>query len=170
MKCPHCLENFHDSPTVTDLRQGDSTLTDREKMIWKVRARLCPACGRAIVMLFRVQWVTAAGKTTPHEVGECQVWPKGFARAPLPSEVTDPYAADYREACNVLADSPKASAALGRRCLQGLLRDKAGVAKGNLHSEIEAVITSHTPCRPISPRRCTTSGSSATSPRTPRSP
>jgi hypothetical protein len=70
-----------------------------------------------------------------------QVHPKGIARTPLPTEVLDPYASDYREACNVLADSAKASAALGRRCLQAILRDKAGVKKGSLYDEIEELVS-----------------------------
>lgn len=40
--------------------------------------------------------------------------------------------------------SPKASAALSRRCLQAILRDKAGVKPGNLVKEIEEVINSKT--------------------------
>ena len=71
---------------------------------------------------------------------EILVWPRGIARAPLPPEVIEPFRSDYREACNVLADSPKASAALSRRCLQHVLREKAGVKKPNLHDEIEAVV------------------------------
>jgi hypothetical protein len=42
----------------------------------------------------------------------------------------------------VLADSPKASAALSRRCLQHLLRDQAGVEHGNLAKEIEEAMSS----------------------------
>jgi hypothetical protein len=42
----------------------------------------------------------------------------------------------------VLSDSPKASAALSRRCLQHLLRDKAGVKHGNLNKEIEEAMKS----------------------------
>jgi hypothetical protein len=49
---------------------------------------------------------------------------------------------DYREACLVLADSPKASAALSRRCLQNLLREAAKVRPGNLAEEIQQVIDS----------------------------
>ena len=41
-----------------------------------------------------------------------------------------------------LADSPKASAALSRRCLQAILRDHAGVKHGNLAGEIQQVIDS----------------------------
>ncbi|HBI50592.1 MAG TPA: hypothetical protein DDY21_01950 [Candidatus Moranbacteria bacterium] len=70
------------------------------------------------------------------------VEPKGVARSPLPSEVIDPYAQNYKEACNVLADSCKASAALSRRCLQLILRDRAGVKKQDLSKEIQEVIDS----------------------------
>lgn len=76
-------------------------------------------------------------RALPRDIGAVSGGP-----SPLPAEVTDPYASDYSEACNVLADSPKASAALGRRCLQALLRDKAGVKKADLYNEIEEVVTS----------------------------
>lgn len=49
-------------------------------------------------------------------------------------------AEDYNEACAVLDLSPKASAALSRRCLQAVLREKAGVKKGKLDDEIEQAI------------------------------
>jgi hypothetical protein len=49
-------------------------------------------------------------------------------------------AEDYSEACLVLPDSPKASAALSRRCLQNLLREAAKVKHGNLADEIQEVI------------------------------
>jgi hypothetical protein len=50
------------------------------------------------------------------------------------------FAQDYREACLVLADSPRASAALSRRCLQRLLQEQAQVTPGDLGGEIEAVL------------------------------
>jgi hypothetical protein len=52
------------------------------------------------------------------------------------------FADDYREACLVLSDSPKASAALSRRCLQNLLREVARVKPSNLADEIQQVIDS----------------------------
>jgi hypothetical protein len=42
----------------------------------------------------------------------------------------------------LITDSPKASAALGRRCLQHLLREAAKVKPGNLADEIQQVIDS----------------------------
>ena len=65
------------------------------------------------------------------------VYPRGISRAPLHASVPDEFAADYRDACLVLADSPKASAALSRRCLQHLLREKGGVKPSNLNNEID---------------------------------
>jgi hypothetical protein len=56
-------------------------------------------------------------------------------------EVTDnDIVEDYREACLVLPDSPKASAALSRRCLQHLLRLKASVKVQDLSKEIQEVL------------------------------
>jgi hypothetical protein len=74
-----------------------------------------------------------------------RVWPKGVARTPIPSEVTtSKIVEDYKEACLVLADSPKASAALSRRCLQNLLREAAGVNPGDLYDEIQQVLDAKT--------------------------
>jgi len=46
---------------------------------------------------------------------------------------------DYEEACLIRDLSPKASATLSRRCLQGIIRDFHGVKKGRLVDEISAI-------------------------------
>lgn len=46
---------------------------------------------------------------------------------------------DYREACLVKELSPKASATLSRRCLQGMIRDFWGVQMDRLVDEIKAL-------------------------------
>jgi hypothetical protein len=58
--------------------------------------------------------------------------------------VPEQHAADYREACLVVVDSPKASAALSRRCLQHLLREQAKVKPAELANEIQEVLDSKT--------------------------
>ena len=83
-------------------------------------------------------------KTSPLEwpvVFEFLAYPRYVSR-PIPSEVPSPYRDDFSEACKVLADSPKASAALSRRCLQALLKDKAGTKKRDLADQIDEVIQS----------------------------
>lgn len=129
MKCPHCSESFHAEFFVFPTQQG---LID-EDGAWLYRCTICPACQRAIIFV---------RLATEPQYKERMAYPKVVARSPLPPEVTEPFASDYREACKVLADSPKASAALSRRCLQNLLREKAGVTWGNLSNEIEQVLKS----------------------------
>lgn len=68
------------------------------------------------------------------------VWPKAVSRKPLQECVPEKYACDYKEACLVLADSAKASAALSRRCLQNILLNEEGVKKGNLSDQIQEVL------------------------------
>lgn len=46
---------------------------------------------------------------------------------------------DYTEAHKILELSPKASATLSRRALQGMIRDYWNESKQNLHQEIEAI-------------------------------
>jgi hypothetical protein len=75
-----------------------------------------------------------------HESRDMLIFPRGPIGRPVPPEVTDEYAQDYREASTVLGISPKASAALSRRLLQQLIREKAGIKRRNLDEEIDAVI------------------------------
>lgn len=53
----------------------------------------------------------------------------------IPREIRD----DYEEACLILEDSPNASAALARRCLQGMIRNFWSVKEDTLHREIKAI-------------------------------
>jgi len=66
------------------------------------------------------------------------VWPPSAIR-PVPSEVPEHIAQDYAEAACVLAVSPKASAALSRRCLQAILEEEGGASPGDLADQIEFV-------------------------------
>ncbi len=56
-----------------------------------------------------------------------------------PDYVPKPIRDDYMEACLIRDLSPKASATLSRRCLQGMIRDFYEVKKDNLYLEIEAI-------------------------------
>ena len=154
MECPYCKIGFHDDKK-TMFRVAKDGLTS-----YYVISRICPVCKEIIVQL-RMEREQAA-TNQPVTLGSViagallalndprewtrLIWPKGIARKPVPAEVPDEFAADYREACLVLADSPNASAALSRRCLQHILRNKLGVRAPRLKEEIEAVIqTSDTP-------------------------
>lgn len=60
----------------------------------------------------------------------------------LPPEIPGDLAQDYREATQILDISPKASAALARRCLQHFCNEYLGAKDQNLSRAIEEVISS----------------------------
>ncbi|MFA6546013.1 MAG: DUF4145 domain-containing protein [Limisphaerales bacterium] len=55
------------------------------------------------------------------------------------AEIPEVILQDYREACLIRDLSPKASATLSRRCLQGIIRDYWKVKTGRLVDEIKAI-------------------------------
>jgi hypothetical protein len=67
------------------------------------------------------------------------VQPQASARGPVPKEVPIIISADYVEACNVLPISPKASAALSRRCLQNILNSHNYTGR-DLSKQIDAIL------------------------------
>ncbi|MEO5348437.1 MAG: DUF4145 domain-containing protein [Magnetococcus sp. YQC-3] len=57
----------------------------------------------------------------------------------FPDYVPETIIADYNEACLIKDLSPKASATLSRRCLQGMIRDYWNIKKKSLYEEIQAI-------------------------------
>jgi hypothetical protein len=55
---------------------------------------------------------------------------------PQPNCIPQPIRDDYYEACSIRDLSPKASATIIRRCLQGMIRDFCGISKKRLIDEI----------------------------------
>lgn len=71
--------------------------------------------------------------------------PESKARSFSPDIIPKAILDDYSEACLIADKSPKASATLSRRCLQGMLRDFWKVKPGLLVAEIEAIKTKTDP-------------------------
>jgi hypothetical protein len=142
MKCPHCLDNFHADQTWWSVYLGHDTQGG-----WILNRRTCPSCSRFIMDLQNgaqsAGWTQSQQNVRFSAATRRMVLPKGISRAPVPSEVPPGIVEDYKESCLVLADSPKASAALSRRCLQNLLRQAASVKPGDLIDEIKQVVDSN---------------------------
>lgn len=142
MQCPHCLQHFHERSTYTAIAQNI------DQLWWIVSHTQCAACEQSIIDLGKTSSVHA-GPQGPVVVvssilpSRMMVYPRTISRSPIPSEVPPEFTADYAEACRVLPDSEKASAALSRRCLQQLLREKVVVKKDDLSKEIQQVLDSH---------------------------
>jgi hypothetical protein len=124
MKCPHCQVTIHDAgASANGVGLGDSN--------WYLVYFACPACNRPIIRVRR------------NQQGDITIYPAFPQRPPLrpvPAEVPNPYRQDFLEACDVLELSPKASAALSRRNLQAILKDKAGMTKRDLADQIAEMI------------------------------
>lgn len=75
---------------------------------------------------------------TNRKVKVWELLPESAAK-PQPSYINKAVVQDYVEACRIKSLSPKASAALARRCLQGMIRDFHGIKKGTLFLEIDAL-------------------------------
>ena len=73
--------------------------------------------------------------TSGHPIEHWMLRPISSAKV-FPSYIPEPLRQDYEEACAILDLSPKASATLARRCLQGIIRDFWGVSKKRLVDEI----------------------------------
>jgi len=140
MKCPHCL---HDQGTQVQVVQFPHSKNRNDENVlpglWRAFHQRCPECQGDIIQMDRLP--TTAPGSTP--IAKFTAFPKAVSR-PVPAEVPDPYRSDFEEACAVLTLSPKASAALSRRCLQSILRDKAKSTKKDLYDQIEEVIVSGT--------------------------
>jgi hypothetical protein len=135
MKSPHCLVTFHDQEFYKPIIQDADGW-------WFISHQICSACKRVVLSLTKARSIISGG--SPVDIQDKRmIYPKGSSRPPCPSEVSREIAEDYMEACLVLPDSPQASAALSRRCLQALLREKAGVKFGDLANEIQQAIDSN---------------------------
>lgn len=90
----------------------------------------CPYCDN-ISSVVHYNGTKLPQKTIP-------IYPQSFAKQ-FPEYIPEAIRNDYEEACNILTASPKASATLSRRCLQGIIRDYWKVSCATLSKEIDAL-------------------------------
>ncbi len=150
MECPHCLKtiyvegrtHFNFNSRAAGIALVDYAGHDGRRHWWLEKI-VCPACREFIIsVVFSDGTVEDHRRPTPSKFPDeateqkIPVWPRHTGRPPVPAEVPDEFKRDYHEACLVLADSPNASAALSRRCLQFILKEKLGAPGDNLHKEI----------------------------------
>ena len=138
MVCPHCRVAFTNEWSLVDLGRDPGGS-------WQIRQTACAHCDRLIVMLrqdTRPPGIAPPATGPPALKTEWMIWPRAVVRAPLSENIPNSIANDYGAACRVLPESPEASAALSRRCLQNLLVEKARVKHRDLAPQIQEVIDS----------------------------
>lgn len=145
--CPHC-------EVAAVIRDNDWSYAnidlDSSSQVnsYKIVGITCPnpACSKAVVTLEETPYWVAPGKGThpillPSNTKVHSIIPssvKERAKA-YPSYIPVAILNDYKEACAIIGLSPKASATLARRALQGMIRDFWGVKADTLHNEIQAI-------------------------------
>lgn len=135
-KCPYCGVAFYETPDNTKERRISfwHNQEDFEKAYdyscvsadIAVTYHYCPSCHEYSVRLASRKGLFSFNY--PPYIG-----------ITLPDYIPEAIRRDYTEACSILDASPKASATLSRRCLQGMIRDFWGVKAGNLAGEIELI-------------------------------
>ena len=108
---------------------------------FKLKAITCPNqhCKKLTLLVFLTSAVEKDDKwKSKKKLKEWQLLPESEAIV-LPHYVPVTIQQDYYEACRIRDLSPKASATLARRCLQGMIRDFWGVSEGNLSAAINAI-------------------------------
>lgn len=133
-KCPFCNEICHDDGSITKRCYESFThsgivavqVNDPGSVILELSK--CPACGQVAIML-------ASHPGCQEKIIPYSYPPVGTIS--LPSYIPRFICADYIEAVAIADASPKASATLSRRCLQGMIRDFWKIKKNRLADEIK---------------------------------
>lgn len=96
----------------------------------KLQMFKCPTCKEITVKTLGI------GSKYPDV--STNIYPKSLAKQ-FPDYIPQQIRKDYEEACAILNLSPKASATLSWRTLQGMIRDFWGISKNFLWQEIDAI-------------------------------
>lgn len=109
---------------------------DTKESIIELVMRKCSGCD--------FETIHIKGRTSEFSDLYCLVHPRSTAKQ-FPDYVPKAIRSDYEEACAILTLSPKASATLSRRCLQGIIQDFYGITKGRLKDQIDGIRDKVTP-------------------------
>ncbi len=85
---------------------------------------------------YNVNYLAHPGDIITHHT----LWPES-SHNPQPTYIPDVIVQDYKDACRIRDLSPKASATLSRRCIQGIIRDFCKISGKTLYGEIETLKT-----------------------------
>ena len=104
----------------------------------------CPndECNRATIVMKEYELLFYSGNkgyVRKKEPARVKIVEPEFNYKHYPEYIPEQIRHDYEEASKIVSLSPKASATLSRRCLQGMIRDFHGVNEDSLYKEIEAI-------------------------------
>jgi hypothetical protein len=141
--CPYCDRDT----TITDsnVASGFETFNQGNEyqsavgLFWLAVVCPNPKCKKIelTASLYKARYDHGAGKSVADgpTLARWQLAPASHAKV-FPAYIPEVLRRDYEEACAIRDLSPKASATLSRRCLQGIIRDFWKIKKNRLIDEI----------------------------------
>lgn len=138
-QCPYCnmIMSLSNTSTKTQYPSFDNkdgyylvaqTQQNIDKSCLQIDFYKCPNCGQYTIHATGIGTAVSDVNVPIRPISSAKQFPKY-----IPAAIRQ----DYEEACAIMFLSPKASATLSRRCLQGMIRDFWGITKSTLNKEID---------------------------------
>ena len=143
MQCLHCGCNVSivEQSTKNEIWNEPLTQSNIENYYLVANSIVCPndECKKLSLEVI-IEKLEITSSVIPGFInkGEFQLLPDSIAK-PFPEYVPEAIRKDYQDACRILNITPNASAALSRRCLQGMIRNFFQITEKNLYLEINAL-------------------------------
>ncbi len=143
MQCLHCGCNISVEEQSTEKKIWDDPILQNNLGNYYLVANsiVCPnnECKKlSLEVIIKQLERTISNDINWIEKHKFQLLPDSIAK-PFPEYVPEAIRKDYQDACRILNITPTASAALSRRCLQGMIRNCFQITGKNLYSEINAL-------------------------------
>ncbi len=128
--CQHFVASTPDTVRHHALTFYGSAMYNADISSYQVRIHFlrCPNCQKESIVLTYTGTKMPKGVTIP-------IYPRSLAKQ-FPDYIPKQIREDYEEAYSIVSTSPKASATLARRCLQGMIHDFWDIHERNLSQEI----------------------------------
>lgn len=142
--CPHC--NLIQTVTSANYVRNSVELTREASVLGKLlgifESTVCsnPECKKITLIAYlykRLSDLDFALKVGDL-IKQYKLIPESSSK-PQPEFIPKAIREDYYEACKIKDLSPKSSATLARRCLQGMVQHFCGIKKGRLFDQLEAL-------------------------------
>lgn len=140
-KCPYCGHSQVVTESSSDTNEGYYSTTEHtlgKNLGFRTRLIAClnSACKQpSLFFSLHHRTIGQGGATFGPPLQSWRLLPESSAK-PQPDFIPKAIRDDYSEACRIRDLSPKASATLARRCLQGMIRDFCKISKARLIDEI----------------------------------
>lgn len=132
--CPYCNCNCIIDNKSSEKAEGLLSIKDyqKEDKYFYIKHIVCPnpECRKPIIDIEIKRGFSNV------KIYEKRLLPEYLIKKQLPSYIPQQIINDYLEACSIVELSPKASATLSRRCLQGMIHDFWNIKKSRLIDEI----------------------------------